>query len=153
MPLSQSNIRHIPCSRKLCRNLFGRVDHEQLQNDFRDLMRRHLEEAQHRWNFDFETETPLEGKFQWEKVLYTDISPACPPSQNLLHHPKGSDVEKNQRSPALKSSTKNLHVALSSEAVEQGSEASSPQRLKRKQTSIKDFYSSKRRIVPCKPNL
>ncbi|XP_067387698.1 cyclin-dependent kinase inhibitor 1 isoform X2 [Emydura macquarii macquarii] len=150
MPLSQSNIRHTPCSRKLCRNLFGLVDHEQLQNEFQDLIRRHLEEAQHRWNFDFETETPLEGKFKWEKVLYTDVS-----SPDLLSRSRDNGGEKNQSSPALKSSTKALNVALSSEAVRQGSEscqARSPQHLKRKQTSIKDFYSSKRRIVPCKPN-
>ncbi|XP_034623408.1 cyclin-dependent kinase inhibitor 1 isoform X1 [Trachemys scripta elegans] len=154
MPLSQSNMRQAPCNRKLCRNLFGPVDHEQLQNDLQDLMRRHLEEAQCRWNFDFETETPLEGKFKWERVLYPDVSPACLPSQDPSHS-KGNGGEKNQSSPALKISTKDLNMALSSETVQTGSEsrkASSPRHLKRKQTSIKDFYSSKRRIVPCKPN-
>ncbi|KFQ15154.1 Cyclin-dependent kinase inhibitor 1, partial [Leptosomus discolor] len=54
------------CSSKVCRNLFGPVDHHQLQNDFEDLFRQHLEEAQQRWNFNFETETPLEGHFEWE---------------------------------------------------------------------------------------
>ncbi|KAH1171623.1 cyclin-dependent kinase inhibitor 1 isoform X1 [Mauremys mutica] len=154
MPLSQSNMRQAPCNRKLCRNLFGPVDHEQLQNDLQDLMRRHLEEAQCRWNFDFETETPLEGKFKWERVLYPDVSPACLPSPDPSHS-KGNGGEKNQSSPALNISTKDLNMALSSETVQAGLEsrkASSPRHLKRKQTSIKDFYSSKRRIVPCKPN-
>ncbi|XP_074833931.1 cyclin-dependent kinase inhibitor 1 isoform X2 [Carettochelys insculpta] len=150
MPLSQSNLRQTPCSKKLCRNLFGPVDHEQLQNDFQDLMRRHLEEAQRRWNFDFETETPLEGEFKWERVLYASASPACLPSQELLSHSKGNSEDKNKSSPALKVSTKDLNAAFASEA---GSRlASSPWHLKRKQTSIKDFYSSKRRSVPCKPN-
>ncbi|NXF45536.1 CDN1A inhibitor, partial [Oceanites oceanicus] len=54
------------CSSKVCRNLFGPVDHHQLQNDFEDLLKQHLEEAQQRWNFNFETETPLEGHFEWE---------------------------------------------------------------------------------------
>ncbi|NWY36415.1 CDN1A inhibitor, partial [Sylvia borin] len=54
------------CSSKACRNLFGPVDHEQLQLDFEDKIRQQLEEAQQRWNFNFETETPLEGPFKWE---------------------------------------------------------------------------------------
>ncbi|NXU80639.1 CDN1A inhibitor, partial [Oreotrochilus melanogaster] len=54
------------CSSKVCRNLFGPLDHEELQNDFETLLRHQLEEAQQRWNFDFETETPLEGPFRWE---------------------------------------------------------------------------------------
>ncbi|XP_006125354.1 cyclin-dependent kinase inhibitor 1 isoform X2 [Pelodiscus sinensis] len=155
MPLSQSTIRQTPCSRKLCRNLFGPVDHEQLQNDFQDLMRRHLEEAQHRWNFDFEMETPLEGEFKWERVLSPDVSPVCLPSQALLSYAKGSDGENHQSSPALRISTRDLNVALSKEAGQLGSGshlASSARCVKRKQTSIKDFYSLKRRMVPGKPN-
>ncbi|NXA20343.1 CDN1A inhibitor, partial [Ibidorhyncha struthersii] len=54
------------CSSKVCRNLFGPVDHQQLQNDFEDMLRQQLEEAQQRWNFNFEAETPLEGQFKWE---------------------------------------------------------------------------------------
>ncbi|NWX39474.1 CDN1A inhibitor, partial [Steatornis caripensis] len=54
------------CSSKVCRNLFGPMDHQQLQNDFENLLRQHLAEAQQRWNFNFETETPLEGHFKWE---------------------------------------------------------------------------------------
>ncbi|NXT73077.1 CDN1A inhibitor, partial [Atlantisia rogersi] len=54
------------CSSKVCRNLFGPVDHHQLQIDSENLLKQHLEEAQQRWNFNFETETPLEGQFKWE---------------------------------------------------------------------------------------
>ncbi|KFQ40916.1 Cyclin-dependent kinase inhibitor 1, partial [Mesitornis unicolor] len=54
------------CSSKVCRNLFGPVEHQQLEEDLASLVRQHLEEAQQRWNFDFETETPLEGPFKWE---------------------------------------------------------------------------------------
>jgi hypothetical protein len=32
-------------------------------------MRSHLETAKQRWNFDFENEVPLEGRWKWEKVL------------------------------------------------------------------------------------
>ncbi|NXU47742.1 CDN1A inhibitor, partial [Turnix velox] len=54
------------CSSKLCRNLFGPVDHQQLQEDLEEMLKQQLEEAQQRWNFDFLTETPLEGQFKWE---------------------------------------------------------------------------------------
>ncbi len=51
------------------RNLFGPVDHEQLQLEYRDALRKDLEDASRRWGFDFATETPLEGgDFQWEGV-------------------------------------------------------------------------------------
>ncbi|NXI38849.1 CDN1A inhibitor, partial [Galbula dea] len=54
------------CSSKVCRNLFGPLDSHQLQHDFEELMKQHLEETTKRWNFNFETETPLEGQFKWE---------------------------------------------------------------------------------------
>jgi hypothetical protein len=31
--------------------------------------RSHLEAAKQRWNFDFQNEVPLNGRWQWEKVL------------------------------------------------------------------------------------
>ncbi|XP_019401775.1 PREDICTED: cyclin-dependent kinase inhibitor 1 [Crocodylus porosus] len=150
MPLSQSNLRQTPCSRKICRNLFGPVDHEQLQSDFQDSMRKSLEEAQHKWNFDFETETPLEGAFQWERVLFPDVS-----SEYLCSHSKVSG-EESWTTSTLKTPTKDLlNRPFSGETIQQGSEAnraSSPRRVKRTQTTIKDFYSSKRKISSSKPN-
>lgn len=55
-------------SEKVCRNLFGEVDHEQLKEDFTMLMSDTLEEAKRTWNFDFLNETPLEGDYEWERV-------------------------------------------------------------------------------------
>jgi hypothetical protein len=37
--------------------------------NFQEEMRSHLETAKQRWNFDFENEVPLEGRWKWEKVL------------------------------------------------------------------------------------
>uniref|UniRef100_A0A8D0H146 Cyclin dependent kinase inhibitor 1A n=1 Tax=Sphenodon punctatus TaxID=8508 RepID=A0A8D0H146_SPHPU len=160
MPLSQSNIRQAPCSKKLCRNLFGPVDHEQLQSDFQDLMRQQLQEAQCRWNFDFETETPLEGNFKWERVWCVDVPPARMSSRDPLGHPKGSSsTGEKSASPRvhfrLCANKDLLDLPLLNAAAQPGSEVgkpSSPRSLKRKQTSMKDFYSSKRRSVPCKPD-
>lgn len=51
------------------RNLFGPVDREQLQLEYREALRKDLEEASRRWSFDFVSETPLEGgDFLWEGV-------------------------------------------------------------------------------------
>ncbi|XP_068774567.1 cyclin-dependent kinase inhibitor 1 [Struthio camelus] len=147
MPLSQSRAgQQMPCSSKVCRNLFGPVDHHQLQNDFQDLLRQQLEEAQHRWNFDFETDTPLEGCFKWERVVFAD---------QQLHSPsKANSSGSWSCSSAHKVPSKDRLGQACSEVPQQGSEActaGSPQRLKRRQTTIKDFYNSKRRIVPDKP--
>lgn len=51
------------------RSLFGPVDREQLQAEYRDALRKDLEDASRRWSFDFVSEKPLEGgDFQWEGV-------------------------------------------------------------------------------------
>ncbi|XP_031461619.1 cyclin-dependent kinase inhibitor 1 [Phasianus colchicus] len=141
MPLSQSRAGAMPCSSKVCRNLFGPVDHEQIQNDFEELLRQQLEEAQRRWNFNFETETPLEGHFKWERVLLAEQ-----PSQ------EGFSLAKATSGAPPKDGVGGAHRG----AAQQSSELArvgSPQRLKRGQTTVKDFYSSKRRVVHDKPKL
>uniref|UniRef100_A0AAY5KQK2 Cyclin-dependent kinase inhibitor domain-containing protein n=1 Tax=Esox lucius TaxID=8010 RepID=A0AAY5KQK2_ESOLU len=51
------------------RNLFGPVDHEQLQQEYQDALNRDLEAACYRWGFDFRSEKPLaQGHFQWDGV-------------------------------------------------------------------------------------
>ncbi|XP_011800714.1 PREDICTED: cyclin-dependent kinase inhibitor 1 isoform X1 [Colobus angolensis palliatus] len=62
------NVRPNPCGSKACRRLFGPVDSEQLSRDCEALMAGCIQEARERWNFDFVTETPLEGDFAWERV-------------------------------------------------------------------------------------
>ncbi|XP_039988100.1 cyclin-dependent kinase inhibitor 1C [Xiphias gladius] len=52
----------------VCRNLFGPVDHEELGQEMRAKMREISERDQQRWNFNFETNTPLDGDYQWEEV-------------------------------------------------------------------------------------
>ncbi|XP_026103421.1 cyclin-dependent kinase inhibitor 1-like [Carassius auratus] len=116
------------------RNLFGPVDHEQLQLEYLDALRKDLEEASRRWSFDFLSETPLEGgDFLWEgvseeklPVLYRGSREVQPRGkENILRIPKRfstvpQDVEKTP---------------------EKRSE------LKRKQTNITDFYQAKKRQV------
>uniref|UniRef100_A0A8C9LCH4 Cyclin-dependent kinase inhibitor domain-containing protein n=2 Tax=Pavo cristatus TaxID=9049 RepID=A0A8C9LCH4_PAVCR len=151
MPLSQSRAGPMPCSSKVCRNLFGPVDHEQIQNDFEELLRQQLEEAQRRWNFNFETETPLEGHFKWERVLLAEQ----PPREAFSLAKATSGGDKGSSAPHRvppKDGVGGAHRG----AAQQSSELArvgSPQHLKRGQTTVKDFYSSKRRVVHDKPKL
>lgn len=122
------------------------MDHHQLQNDFEDLLRQHLEEAQQRWNFNFETETPLEGHFKWERVFLAEQPPQ---EVHSLVKVTGSESSLVHKDPS-----KDHLGRICPEGSQQSSEvyrAGSPQSLKRGQTTIKDFYSSKRRIVPGNP--
>uniref|UniRef100_A0A8C2WBW2 Cyclin-dependent kinase inhibitor domain-containing protein n=1 Tax=Cyclopterus lumpus TaxID=8103 RepID=A0A8C2WBW2_CYCLU len=52
----------------VCRSLFGPVDHEQLRRDLTLKLREFAEQDSRRWNFNFQTETPLSGRFQWDEV-------------------------------------------------------------------------------------
>ncbi|XP_075967532.1 cyclin-dependent kinase inhibitor 1D [Anarhichas minor] len=56
------------------RNLFGSVDHQQLQQDFQRLLCANVEEAKKRWNFDFQRETPGEDSgIEWEELGHQDV--------------------------------------------------------------------------------
>ncbi|XP_076012186.1 cyclin dependent kinase inhibitor 1Ca [Genypterus blacodes] len=52
----------------VCRSLFGPVDHEQLSRDLTKRLREITEQDSRRWNFNFQAETPLLGRFEWEEV-------------------------------------------------------------------------------------
>nr|XP_054504980.1 cyclin-dependent kinase inhibitor 1 [Agelaius phoeniceus] len=147
MPLSQSRAGQSPCSTKACRNLFGPVDHEQLQQDFEDQMKQQLEEAQQRWNFNFETETPLEGPFKWERMLVAEQ----PPQQ--VHSLVRAVISSDSRSSlATRVPPKERVGRICPEEAQQSSKVCRAGSLqKRGQTTIKDFYSAKRRIVPARP--
>lgn len=56
------------------RNLFGPVDHKQLQQDFERLLRMSVEVANKRWNFDFQSEKPGKGSnVEWEELRCEDV--------------------------------------------------------------------------------
>lgn len=66
----------------VCRSLFGPVDHEQLRRDLKLRLKEIAEEDSRRWNFNFQTDTPLPGRFEWEEIptdraaaLYQDSAP------------------------------------------------------------------------------
>lgn len=53
------------------RCLFGKPDRETIKRnkeDFYKTMKMEIEKKNQKWNFNFETDTPLEGRYQWEKI-------------------------------------------------------------------------------------
>ena len=58
-------------SRGVCRNLFGPVDHRELREDLEKERRDHLEAKKWEYNFDFEKDEPLPGRYAWEKLSST----------------------------------------------------------------------------------
>nr|QOY46844.1 cyclin-dependent kinase inhibitor 1A [Ambystoma andersoni] len=65
---SGGNAPENTCSKKVCRNLFGELDHEQFKVAAQEMMESCLEEAKQKWNFDFQNGVPLNGDFKWEMV-------------------------------------------------------------------------------------
>ncbi|NXI48435.1 CDN1C inhibitor, partial [Galbula dea] len=52
----------------VCRSLFGPVDHEELGRELRNRLREMGEDDQRRWDYNFQTDTPLPGpgRLRWE---------------------------------------------------------------------------------------
>uniref|UniRef100_A0A4W5PGB7 Cyclin-dependent kinase inhibitor 1Ca n=1 Tax=Hucho hucho TaxID=62062 RepID=A0A4W5PGB7_9TELE len=58
----------------VCRNLFGLVDHDELNRDMKSKMREISCSDERRWNFNFEADVPLSGDYVWEETP-VDTSP------------------------------------------------------------------------------
>nr|XP_046239740.1 cyclin-dependent kinase inhibitor 1 isoform X2 [Scatophagus argus] len=137
------------------RNLFGPVDREQLQEEYKAALRKDLEEASNRWGFDFILDKPLESSdFQWEGIpgakvplLYRSCMLGLEQTENQrvaesAVRPKGGNLGPSQREKE--------NIPCSPERCAHNLEKT-PERdntgLKRKQTNITDFYQAKRRVV------
>lgn len=59
----------------VCRNLFGPVDHDELNREMKSKLREISERDQRRWNFNFERDEPLLGEYEWEESP-VETSPA-----------------------------------------------------------------------------
>lgn len=87
--------RTFPLHRRtsVCRNLFGPVDHEELNREMKTRMREISERDQQRWNFNFETNTPLEGDYEWEEVSVDKTPGFYQDAQERLSAPQQSSSE------------------------------------------------------------
>ncbi|XP_071376855.1 cyclin-dependent kinase inhibitor 1 isoform X2 [Centroberyx affinis] len=141
------------------RNLFGPVDREQLQAEYQAALRKDLEDASHRWGFDFVSEKPLEGgDFQWEGVPGTKVPLLYRPCMLGLgqvggQRATGARVNRSRaRVGPPQSEKENIprtpeRRVLNLENLEKTPERGDNARLKRKQTNITDFYQAKKRVV------
>ncbi|KAL6464186.1 hypothetical protein MHYP_G00265030 [Metynnis hypsauchen] len=138
------------------RSLFGPVDREQLQAEYRDALRKDVEDASRRWGFDFVSEKPLQGgDFQWEGVPGARV-PALYRSCIAGEEPV---PQREESTSAITTTTGPTRPTIGKENVPTTPErySGAPQNLektpeknnplKRKQTNITDFYQAKRRVV------
>lgn len=97
----------------VCRSLFGPVDQEQLRRDLKQRLKEITEQDSRRWNFNFQADTPLPGRFQWEEVpadcaaaLYQDpaekMDTVCSPhtehGDRLSDREESADTDQENRS-------------------------------------------------------
>lgn len=108
-----SDVRPVPHRSKVCRCLFGPVDSEQLRRDCDALMAGCLQEARERWNFDFVTETPLEGNFVWERVRSLGLPKVYLSPGSRSRDDLGGDKRPSTSSALLQGPAPEDHVALS----------------------------------------
>ncbi|XP_041051969.1 cyclin-dependent kinase inhibitor 1-like [Carcharodon carcharias] len=126
---------------KVCRNLFGPVNRDQVKAELRTELRNGLVAARNQWAFDFEEEQPVQGAFQWEAVSSQDVprfyrTSVLGARRKELPSPLGLRGEAEERKVSPQQDSNPLRK---------------PHNRKRKQTVITDFYALKRRFEPLDP--
>ncbi|XP_068449453.1 cyclin-dependent kinase inhibitor 1 isoform X2 [Clinocottus analis] len=142
------------------RNLFGPVDGEQLQMEYQAALQSDLEEACHRWGFDFLSDKPLENSnFQWEDIPDTKVPLLYRACVLGLGHAEGQRAaeasvkpEEGGRVGQPQREKENIQCSTERCTVNQENLDETPGRrestgLKRRQTNLTDFYQAKRRVV------
>nr|XP_055046347.1 cyclin-dependent kinase inhibitor 1D [Misgurnus anguillicaudatus] len=116
------------------RNLFGPVDHQQLQQDFQRLISMSVEIAKQRWNFDFQRDKPVSGTIEWEELPCQDVPafyhncvvrPGMPRNRDGSFTTDATEKYPERRSRGTLRGTKPEQRFL---------------RVKRKQANITDFF-------------
>ncbi|XP_059181707.1 cyclin-dependent kinase inhibitor 1D isoform X2 [Centropristis striata] len=130
------------------RNLFGPVDHQQLQHDFERLLCMNVEVANKRWNFDFQSEMPgQDSNIEWEELRYQDVpkfyrSCTVRPVQRQKMAKRRSSSSSGECSPGSSSSSGSGDEYM--EVTTRGCYRIQWQG-KRRQASITDFFKVKKR--------
>ncbi|XP_003972984.1 cyclin-dependent kinase inhibitor 1D [Takifugu rubripes] len=136
------------------RNLFGPVDHDQLQQDFERLLRMSVEVANKRWDFDFQNEKPGRGAgVEWEELSCQDVpafyrsclvrAAPLPPSKRRTSSSSSSPYSSSgESSPGSSSSPGTSDQYL--DVTRKGCYRVRRQR-KRRQPAITEFFRVKKR--------
>jgi len=83
-----------PNPHRVKRALFGPTDHEENLRFVRNELKKARSEAASRWNFDFDTERPLDGRYSWQEVRSSSavtavLNPEKHPNSRELRRPEG----------------------------------------------------------------
>lgn len=143
------------------RNLFGPVDHRQLQQDFQRMLSMNVEVATKRWSFDFEGDRPTPGSAtEWEALRCQDV-PAFYRSCTVRHNavvgvgfgrkgaprrsesPESPAPSSDEGSPGSSSSSCGSGDEYLELATRRCYRLQRP--IKRKQANITDFFRVKKR--------
>ncbi|KAM3858743.1 cyclin-dependent kinase inhibitor 1D [Diretmus argenteus] len=128
------------------RNLFGPVDHRQLQEDFQRLLCMSVESANQRWNFDFQCDRPAQGSaVEWEELRCQDVPAfyrSCTVRRGVLgtKAPRRLSTSSGEGSPGSSSSSGDEYLEVTTRGCYRGQWPA-----KRSQRSITDFFKVKRR--------
>lgn len=131
------------------RNLFGPVDHQQLQQDFQQLLCMNVEVASKRWNFDFQRDRPGHGSnIEWEELscqevpaFYRSCMVRTVPRPGVEKHERWSSPSQGEGSPVSSSSSSSGDEYLEVTTRQ----CYRLQRLgKRRQSAITDFFKVKK---------
>uniref|UniRef100_A0A8C6UXH9 Cyclin-dependent kinase inhibitor 1D n=1 Tax=Neogobius melanostomus TaxID=47308 RepID=A0A8C6UXH9_9GOBI len=129
------------------RNLFGPVDHQQLQQDFQRLLHMGVELANKRWNFDFQRDTPGPGSnIEWEELSSQEV-PAYYSSCIVRPARMGTGSKRRYSSSSGEGSPVSSNPSASEEEYFEVTTREC-YRLplgKRRQASITDFFRVKKR--------
>ncbi|XP_042746321.1 cyclin-dependent kinase inhibitor 1-like isoform X1 [Lagopus leucura] len=128
------------------RNLFGPVDHEQLRWDFQHMLCSNIEGAKQKWNFDFLQDVPMEGFLQWEELGGHEVptfyhSCVVRESRRPLRH-LNRPLCREEKAHRLTLTA----LAEKPKASKQTGAGKVPEGKKRRQMSLTDYYSGKKRM-------
>ncbi|RVE56441.1 hypothetical protein OJAV_G00221130 [Oryzias javanicus] len=125
------------------RNLFGPVDHQQLQKDFQRLLCMSVEVANKRWNFDFQRDTPGEegSAVEWVGLRCQDV-PAFYHSCTLrpAKAMRRASTSSGEGSPRSSSSSGDEYLEVTTRGCFRIKLSG-----KRRQSNITDFFKVKKR--------
>ncbi|XP_053174745.1 cyclin-dependent kinase inhibitor 1B-like [Scomber japonicus] len=131
-----------------CRNLFGPVDHEELNKEMKSKLREISERDQQRWNFNFEANTPLDGDYKWEEVP-VDKTPEFyqDSTQDSRTRVPSTPVKQRPSSDSAAPETPQMDV-MERLAVPESSSIPCPTEVNQENRTDK-LNSGKQRQVPC----
>lgn len=134
------------------RNLFGPVDHQQLQKDFQRLLCMSVEVANKRWNFDFQSDMPGKGtNMEWEAMRCQDVplfyrscmvQPVVRPAAEMMEGKRRASSSSSEGSPvsSRSSGSGDEYLEVTTRGCYRLQRAG-----KRKQLAITDFFKVKKR--------